>query len=311
MHSDSDIFQLLHPAERELLLEFEDERSLGADQLADTIMRVVSQLQQHSRPPVAGTRYPGNVHTAEAGGKLAVKRAAKRALKPEPRRRSPEFSPIEKEVIKEMAEELEDIEKGSRRLPAVPTREEIAQLLDTVRQAADKKKRNARRDYLIIRLFYATGCRRSELEGMVKADLNTAEQRIFIRDGKGNKDRYVLIDTETARLLDQHTKKHKLDTPVFNIQDRQIARRVEHWGTVTGLAQRYDAQDRNFCTHSLRHSFATHMYEGGTNLFTLRELLGHRYLSTTRIYVAIGVGKLLADYRRSHPLCLAGGEFLG
>lgn len=300
---EPEIYRLLHPAERELIREFQDDDGPSNQQLARTILQIASQLQGRSTRALQ-TGYPGTVHTA-----------ATRATTPAPSRptasRSPqtssELSPLEKERVQEMADELADIEKESRRLPAVPTREELAHLLDTVRLAAEEGSRNDRRDYLIIRLLYATGCRRSELENMVVADLNTAEQRIFIRDGKGNKDRYVLIDKETARLLDRHTHTYTLKSRVFDIQDRQIARRVTHWAKVTGLTKRYQAQGRTFTTHCLRHCYATHMYEGGANLFTLRELLGHQYLNTTRIYVSIGIGKLLNDYQNSHPLCLADG----
>lgn len=306
LSDDSELYRLLHPAERELLREFDDDGP-NNDQLASTILRMVAQLQG-GRTRAPRTSYPGTVHTAAAQASVSAPAPAPTRARRAPRQTdSTELSPLEKERVQEMAEELADIEKESRRLPAVPTREELINLLDTVRLAAEEGSRNDRRDYLIIRLLYATGCRRSELENMVVADLNTAEQRIFIRDGKGNKDRYVLIDKETARLLNRHTHTYTLKSRVFNIEDRQIARRVKHWAKVTGLTKRYLAQGRTFTAHCLRHAFATHMYEGGANLFTLRELLGHQYLSTTRIYVSIGIGKLLTDYQNSHPLCLADG----
>lgn len=205
------------------------------------------------------------------------------------------MSPLERERLAELEDELKEDEATGRRLPAVPTREELAALLDLV-------EKNHHRDYIIIRLFYATGCRRSELEKMRLADLNLKEQRIFVRDGKWDKDRYVLVDKKTAQLLDDFTYGRALDDPVFDIQDRQINRRVVKWGEDAGIVARYDAQDRSFTSNSLRHCFATHMHEAGVDLFTLRDLLGHRFLSTTKIYVHAGVGKLIGDYERCHPL---------
>ena len=118
------------------------------------------------------------------------------------------------------------------------------------------------------------------------------------KDGKGNKDRYVLIDPETADLLSSFTHARSLESPLFDIEDRQINYRVVKWGEATI----YEAQDRAFTSHSLRHCFATHMYEAGAQLLTIKELLGHEYLSTTEVYIAVGVGKLQSDYQSFHPL---------
>ena len=213
----------------------------------------------------------------------------------QPRRRSRDLSPLERERAQEILDELQGEDRIGLRLPAVISRQEMAELLAAV-------KERHHRDYVIIRLLYATGCRRSELQNMRLADLYLDEQRIFVRDGKGNKDRYVLIDKSTAKLLDDFTYGRALDDPVFDIQDRQINRRVVHWAEQTGLSRRYEAQNRTFTSHAIRHAFATHMHESGVDLYTLRDLLGHRYLTTTQIYVHVGVCKRLSDYEKSHPL---------
>ena len=85
------------------------------------------------------------------------------------------------------------------------------------------------RDHLIIRTFYATGVRRSELEAdrsgsgrpCKLADLYLKELKIFIRSGKGDKDRYVLLDKKTARMLESFTYGRALDDPIFDIEDQQ------------------------------------------------------------------------------------------
>lgn len=212
-------------------------------------------------------------------------------------RRSRDISPTERERFEELGKEIADIKKdnkGSRRLPAVPPREEIFHLLEVSKEHE--------RDHLIIRLAYATGCRRSELENMRLADINHKEQSIFVRDGKGNKDRYVLMDKTTARLLEEFTYGLGLQDPIFDIEDKQINRRIKHWGKKSGLTARYEAQDRYFTSHCLRHAYATHMHEAGVDLYTLKDLLGHRFLTTTKLYVHIGVGKRLAEYENCHPL---------
>ena len=167
------------------------------------------------------------------------------------------------------------------------------------------------RDHLIIRTFYATGVRRSELEAdrsgsgrpCKLADLYLKELKIFIRSGKGDKDRYVLLDKKTARMLDDFTYGRALDDPIFDIEDQQMNRVVKKYAKEVGLIDRYKAMGRNFSAHCLRHAYATHLWESGIDVFILRDLLGHRFLGTTRRYVAIGVGRVISDYEAHHPLC--------
>jgi site-specific recombinase XerD len=90
-----------------------------------------------------------------------------------------------------------------------------------------------------------------------------------------------------------------LADPIFDIEDRQINRRIVHWAD---LAARYDAQGRSFTSHSLRHAYATHMHESGLDLYILKNLLG-RFFTTTQIYIKIAVSNWLGQYG-CHPLAL-------
>lgn len=221
---------------------------------------------------------------------------------PQPDKARRDLSPMEREWVDELNNELEEIREDtrrSRRLPVVPPREEIEQLLVAAQLRTNRK---AKRNYLILRLMYSTGCRRSELEHIRRVDIDFAAQNIFIRDGKGNKDRYVLIDKKTAKLLKKYTRRHKLEQSLFGIGDKQINRVIVEIAEDCGLSARYEAQDREFTSHTLRHCFATHMHEAGVDLYTLRDLLGHRFLTTTMLYVHVGVGKRLNEYEACHPL---------
>lgn len=278
--SAQDLAQLLHPQELELLEEIahefyeEDEHGLLSRDFTDLFI----QAKYAHRSPQTKSKKSS-------------------------RRPSSNLSPLDRERFEELEDELKDEDMGrrTRRLPAVPTRDEVRLLLDT---AKEQDRNVGKRDYLIIRLMYATGCRRSELENMRLADMNYKEQRVFIRDGKWDKDRYVLIDKKTAALMEEFTYGLDLADPIFNIQDRQINRRIVHWAEVTGLAARYDAQDRAFTSNSLRHAFATHMHEAGLDLITLKNLLGHRFLTTTQIYIHLAVGNWIGQYERCHPLAV-------
>ncbi|MBI2264684.1 MAG: tyrosine-type recombinase/integrase [Armatimonadetes bacterium] len=77
----------------------------------------------------------------------------------------------------------------------------------------------------------------------------------------------------------------KLEDSVFGLTLRQLRRIVERAADIVGIPQRYKAMERIFSPHSLRHAFATHSYENGMRVLTLKKLLGHEFLGTTEIYI--------------------------
>jgi integrase len=194
----------------------------------------------------------------------------------------------------------EQMKKGKReglRLPAAPTRTEIQELLS----AALQDSRNGERNHMIIRIFYASGIRRNEIVNIIKADLYLDRNVIFIRSGKADKDRYVLIDQDTSNLLRSYTQDLKDDEILFDMSTRTINRVVERAVKDSGLKTRYDAMGRKFTVHSLRHAYATHMYEAGADIFLLKTLMGHYSLSVTKMYIYVGVGLLSERYSTTHP----------
>ena len=97
---------------------------------------------------------------------------------------------------------------------------------------------------------------------------------IFIREGKGGKDRYVCADPETFEMLkawQEEGNKSPYDS-VPGVKVRQIRRIVEKAGDMTGVSQKYDAMDRVFSAHSFRHAFATHLYENGMSILNSAEI---------------------------------------
>jgi site-specific recombinase XerD len=177
--------------------------------------------------------------------------------------------------------------KGEKLLPAVLSRQEIRQCVKT-----GKSERNQ----LIIRVFYATGVRLEELSHLVVADIRWDEKELFVRRGKGAKDRLVCLDDGTLALLKEYTKKMAVHRSLFNLGKRQIERIVTECGNMLGLVERYRAQGRRFSPHAFRHSMATHLFEKGMDLFTLKKTLGHDYLDTTEIYVHVS----MADVRKAY-----------
>lgn len=195
------------------------------------------------------------------------------------------------ELVNELGEEAI---KG-KKIPAVPTRKEVFRLI----RAAPPV-----RDRLIIRLLYASGLRVGELVALKKADVRPSERTLFVRSGKGDKDRYVCIDPRTMRMLGHWMTVSPEAEMVLDIEERQVARVVKKYGQKLGLVQKYEQMGRSFSPHSLRHSMATHCYENGMDLFTLRKLLGHEFLSTTEMYIETAMKRRRRVYRRTHELCL-------
>lgn len=198
------------------------------------------------------------------------------------------------EWLRELGGEIQAKRKGLA-LPVVATVSEIRALFEA---AAKESHRN----YLIIRTLYASGIRREEVVNLRVADLYAERNILFIREGKWDKDRYVLIDADTSRLLLEYTRDFLLTDQIFDLSTRTINRVVNAAAEQTGLRQRFAAMGHKFHVHTLRHTYATHMYESGADLFLLKTLLGHLNLKVTRTYVHIGVKAFSDRYNQHHPL---------
>lgn len=194
--------------------------------------------------------------------------------------------------------------KEARLLPKVLSQEEIATLLDTVesRLAEAKNPELALRDKAIFELFYATGIRLSELVGLNAEDLDFTEQTLRVL-GKGRKERVVFFnDTAEIAVSDylQATPRPHPGTPLFlnrygaRLSQRGVEKMFASILKASGLS-------KHASPHTLRHSFATHLLEGGSDLVTIKELLGHESLQTTQIYTNISKKRMQQVYRRSHP----------
>ncbi|MBM3463111.1 MAG: hypothetical protein FJX76_13495 [Armatimonadetes bacterium] len=203
------------------------------------------------------------------------------------------------EFRQEMADELGGAEfVRVKMLPAVPTREEVRVILSAAQA-------ESQRDYLILRVLYASGVRAKEVTDIYVCDVKPDESAIFIRSGKLDKDRYVLVDEETMHLLLEwvRSENKKPDERLFGISDNgTIWAIMRKYGEKTGLVAKYEAMNRSLSPHALRHAFGTHCYENGMDLVSLKALLGHDWLVTTAIYVHTSLRRIQEAYRASHPL---------
>lgn len=151
------------------------------------------------------------------------------------------------------------------------------------------------RDRAMLRAYYATGARANELLNARCEDLCEEEGRLFLRDGKGDKDRLVLLDPKTIRLLRQWGGKEGRLIGIKIVRAGEIFRDC---ALRSGLRQKYG---RALRLHSLRHAFATQLYQNGMPLGSLKRLLGHDRLATTVVYLDCPWERCLSQIQAALP----------
>jgi integrase/recombinase XerC len=159
---------------------------------------------------------------------------------------------------------------------------------------------HAARDTAILELLYASGLRVSELTGLDLDDLDRGERTVRVL-GKGRKERVVPFGSKAARALETWMSvrgDHRGPLFVSSRGGRMNPRTV--YGLVRSAARRAGIT-RKVSPHTLRHSFATHLLDGGADLRAIQELLGHSRLSTTQRYTHVGADHLLKVYDAAHP----------
>jgi len=195
--------------------------------------------------------------------------------------------------------------KLDRRLPAFLTLEEATKLVES----PDLSSPQGQRDRAMLEMLYATGMRVSELVSMNvdHIDLDTNEIRVW---GKGAKERIVLIGQEAAQALADYMNdgRRKLLGDVKNnamfvnrYGARLLPRRVQK------LLKRYSVViNKRVHPHKMRHTFATHLLDGGADLKVVQELLGHADLSSTQIYTHVSQSRARKIYMAAHPMAHKG-----
>jgi integrase/recombinase XerC len=162
------------------------------------------------------------------------------------------------------------------------------------------------RDLAIMELFYSSGLRLSELTGLNLLDLDLLSDQVKVR-GKGRKERLVPVGSRASRALRKYLEDRELlvRLPGADRQAVFVGRRGRRLSarTVQRIAHRALAAvgGEGLRTHSLRHSFATHLLDAGADLRAVQELLGHASLSTTQIYTHTSVERLKKVYQQAHP----------
>ncbi len=195
--------------------------------------------------------------------------------------------------------------KLPKKLPRVPTIEEVNTVLDTEMPECSAF---SERDQVILELLYGCGIRNSELIGINLDDIRWSNQVVLVR-GKGKKERYVPFGDSAAatvraylparqRVLGE-TKRTTERALLINLRGsrlttRSVGRIVKQIAVARGLSP-------DVHPHTLRHAFGTHMLEEGADLRAIQEMLGHERLSTTQRYTQLTVKHVMEVYDKTHP----------
>jgi integrase/recombinase XerC len=199
--------------------------------------------------------------------------------------------------------------KLEKYLPSYLDRSQIDQLFQIAATRAGEGKFTDVRNASILELFYSTGMRLSELRGINRTDLDLLAQQVKVR-GKGRKERIIpLGDHAALALRNYESKRDELlrtvgpagDRTAFFLSNRgkrMSVRTIQN--AMTTYLDLID-EDAGLSTHSLRHTFATHLLDAGADLRAVQELLGHSSISTTQIYTHTSVERLKQVYQKAHP----------
>jgi site-specific recombinase XerD len=179
--------------------------------------------------------------------------------------------------------------KRPQRLPEAPKPEAVDELLDGVGGEGALGLRNR----ALVELVYSAGLRAAEAVGLDLADVDFEQEHVRVR-GKGAKERVVPLGEEAAHLLARYLREAR----------PELARGANDALFLSARGRRLDTSTLRRLLphpHRLRHAFATHLLEGGADLRTIQELLGHSSLSTTQVYSHVSAKRLRKVYDRSHP----------
>ena len=191
---------------------------------------------------------------------------------------------------------------GTARLPRVLDRSELSQLLDGRRAADDAPAAVSARDDAVLELLYGSGLRVSELCGLDVEDVDLRRRTVTVV-GKGDRERRIPMHEQCTAALRRWLAEGRADLAgpdsppealFLNLRGRRLGPR-----DVRRLLDRRAPSPTH--PHALRHSFATHLLDGGADLRVVQELLGHASMQTTQVYTHVSKERLLFVYGKTHP----------
>ena len=254
----------------------------------------ISQLELvHLRSWLANQQIKGGARTTLSRRAVSVRLFTKWAVK-------------NKYLAKDVAATLAT-PKGHRTLPEVLDIADAKVAMDSLAtRAAEEETPISLRDVAMVELLYATGARVAELCGLDLSDVDYDRQTIRVL-GKGNKERMIPMGNPAMKALNLWLKDGR--DVIKNAQSDNAVflgargRRIDQRTVRTVVYQALEAIEgiERMGPHALRHSAATHLLEGGADLRTVQEILGHASLATTQIYTHVSTDRLQKAFKQAHP----------
>jgi integrase/recombinase XerD len=209
---------------------------------------------------------------------------------------------VQEKVLKNDPARTVDLPKSTHKLPDVLSIQEVNRLLST----PELKRPTGVRDAAMLELLYASGLRVSELINLKLLDVNLDAG--FVRAlGKGSKERVIPMGLPAKEKIDNYIKtarshilKNRVSPYLFVARAGRPMTRQGFWKLLKRYAQQTGLVKR-ITPHSIRHSFATHLLEGGADLRAVQLMLGHADISTTQIYTHVAREHLKKMHERFHP----------
>ncbi len=169
------------------------------------------------------------------------------------------------------------------KLPSVMSREEVQQVFAGCLKEKGK---------LMLQLIYSSGLRLQEMINLSPYDLDSKNLRIKVRSSKGNRDRYTILSPQLIIPLRNYWLTHQNKEFLFAGQNKKspMSARAVQWNMEVALKRAGIESD--YSIHTLRHSFATHLLEAGTDLHTIKELLGHQNIETSMVYLHLSTKRI-------------------
>lgn len=202
-------------------------------------------------------------------------------------------------IIKMNPAKMVSSPKKERRLPSFLTLDEAIRLVES----PGSDETYGIRDRAILETFYSAGIRLSELASLNLEDLNLTNGLVKVR-GKGKKERIVPVGSKATKAITEYINRIKREEvmphPLFL---NRFGRRLTTRG-IEGIVAKYVKRigmTHHATPHTLRHTFATHLLDGGADLRSIQELLGHASLSTTQRYIHLNLDRLMEVYDKAHP----------
>jgi site-specific recombinase XerD len=207
-----------------------------------------------------------------------------------------------KGLARDPVRELE-LPKAEKKLPVVLTRQQIDELL-TAPLRVPKEPRSPEwmplRDAAVMEMFYSSGLRLSELESLNVSDVDIYTESVRVL-GKGRKERVCPVGAPALEAVSRYRSSANVQSgPLFINKSRKRISSRSIW-LILRRYLRHTSIPVSISPHKLRHSFATHLLDGGADLRSVQALLGHASLSTTQIYTHVTVDRLKCAYDDAHP----------